>query len=67
MAKRKPMPWLVSLAFAFLLGWHFLWSDRTPAGQPPLTYLRLNNTDEFKHQFDAAAENARLVLLLSPT
>jgi len=67
MAKRKHVLWFVGLAFALLLGWHFLWSDRIPDGQPPLTYLRLNNTDQFKHQFDGAAENVRLVLLLSPT
>jgi hypothetical protein len=67
MAKRKYIPLLGGLAFILLLGWHLLWSDRTPHGQPPLTYLRSNNTDQFKHQFDGAAENARLVLLLSPT
>ena len=67
MAKTKYMLSLVGLALALMLCWHFLWSDRTPDGQPPLTYLRLNNADQFKHQFDGAAENARLVLLLSPT
>ena len=67
MAKRKYMLWFVGLSFALLLGWHFLWSDRTPDGQPPLTYLRSNNTDQFKRQFDGAADKARLVLLLSPT
>jgi hypothetical protein len=67
MAKRKYMLWSVGLAFALLLAWHFLWSDRTPDGQLPLTYLRSNNTDQFKHQFDGTAENARLVVLLSPT
>ena len=60
------MLWFVGLAFAFLLRWHFLWSDRTPEGQPPLTYLTSNNINQFKHQFDGAAEKARLVLLLSP-
>jgi hypothetical protein len=67
MAKRKYMLWFVGLAFALLLGWHFLWSDRTPDGQTPLTYLRSNNNDQFKHQFDGSAGNTRLVLLLSPT
>lgn len=67
MAKRKHTLWLVGLAFALFVGWHFLWSDRTPHHQPSLTYLRSNNTDQFQHQFDGAAENARLVLLLSPT
>ena len=67
MAKKKHLLWFVAVAFALLLGWHFLWSDRTPDGQPPLTYLKSNNTDQFKRQFDGAAEKARLVLLLSPT
>jgi len=67
MAKRKHVLWFVGLAFALLLGWHFLWSDRIPDGQPPLTYLTSNDIDQFKHQFDGAAENVRLVLLLSPT
>jgi hypothetical protein len=67
MTNKEQILWFVGLAFALLVAWYFLWSDQTPAGQPPLTYLRLNNTDQFKHQFDAAAENARLVVLLSPT
>ncbi len=67
MAKRKYMLWFVAVALALSLGWHFLWSDRTPDGQPPLTYLRSDNTDQFKDQFDGASDKARLVLLLSPT
>ncbi len=67
MAKSKHLLWFVVVAFALLLGWHFLWSDRTPGGQPPLTYLTSNDIDQFKHQFDDAADKARLVLLLSPT
>ncbi len=61
------MLWLGGLALALLLGWHFLWSARTPDGQPPLTYLSPNNPEQFKTDFDGSAENARLVLLLSPT
>jgi hypothetical protein len=67
MAKRKYMLWFVAAAFALLLGWHFLWSDRTPSGQAPLTYLTSNDIDQFKRQFDGASYKARLVLLLSPT
>jgi hypothetical protein len=67
MAKRKHLLWFVAVAFALLLGWHFLWSDRTPGGEPPLAYLTSNNIDQFKYQFDGASEKARLVLLLSPT
>ena len=65
--KSKHLLWLVGLALALLLGWNFLWSARTPDGQPPLTYLNPNNPEQFKADFDAGAENARLVLLLSPT
>ena len=67
MAKRKHLLWFVAVAFVLLLGWHFLWSDRTPGGEPPLAYLTSNNIDQFKHQFDGASDKARLVLLLSPT
>ena len=67
MAKSKHLLWFVVVAFALLLGWHFLWSDRTPGGEPPLAYLTSNNIDQFKHQFDGASDKARLVLLLSPT
>jgi len=67
MAKRKYMLCFVAVAFALLLCWHFLWSDRTPGGQPPLRYLTSNNIDQFKQQFDDTADKARLVLLLSPT
>jgi len=67
MAKRKYVLCFVAVAFALLLGWHFLWSARTPDRQPPLTYLTANNIDQFKLQFDGAAQKVRLVLLLSPT
>jgi hypothetical protein len=65
--KRKHVLGLVGLVLGLLLGWHFLWSARTPDGQPPLTYLSSNNPEQFKTDFNDGAENARLVLLLSPT
>jgi hypothetical protein len=66
--KRKHMLWFTGLALAALLGWHFLWSARTPDGQPPLTYLGPdNNTSQFNHAFNDSAGGVRLVLLLSPT
>jgi hypothetical protein len=64
--KRKHMLWFAGLAIAVFLGWLFLWSGRTPDGQPPLTYLT-GNSDEFKRYFDGASGNVRMVLLLSPT
>jgi hypothetical protein len=67
MMKKKYMLGLAGLAFASGLGWHFLWSARTPKGQPPLTYLNSDNFQQFRDQFNGAAANVRIVLLLSPT
>jgi hypothetical protein len=65
--KRKHVLGLVGLVLGLLLGWHFLGSARTPDGQSPLAYLSPNSPEEFNADFDRSAENARLVLLLSPT
>ena len=67
MLKKKYIPWLACLAVALALGWHFLWSATAPKGQPPLTYLKSDNRGQFQDQFNGAAANARMVLLLSPT
>jgi hypothetical protein len=49
------------------VGW-YLWGSRAaPQGQPPLTSLTHSNLDQFKHDFNGAADRNRLVLLLSPT
>ena len=65
--KKKHIAWLVGVAFALSLAWYFVWSARTPKGQPPLTYLQPTDADEFKREFDRTAVNTRMVLLLSPT
>jgi hypothetical protein len=65
--KRKHIAWLVGVALVLLVAWHFLWSARTPNGQRPLTYLQPADADQFKREFDGAAANSRMVLLLSPT
>lgn len=64
MAKNKWLLGLVGLA-VLALAWYFLWSPITPKGQPSLT--RLTNDNLFVSQFDHAASNVRMVLLLSPT
>ena len=58
--------WLLALLGLAVLGvaWYFL-SAITPKGQPPLTLL--TNDDPFVSQFNSAAPNVRMVLLLSPT
>jgi hypothetical protein len=64
MAKSKWLWGLFGLAM-LALAWYFLWSSITPKGQPPLT--RLANDNLFVSQFNRAASNVRMVLLLSPT
>ncbi len=65
--KKKNIAWLVGVCVALSLGWHFLWSARTPNGQPLLSYLQPTDSGQFKREFDRAAANSRMVLLLSPT
>jgi hypothetical protein len=59
--------WLVGIVVALLIIWYLWLSKGTPPGQPPLTSLTHNNLDQFRHDFNGAGEEARLVLLLSPT
>ena len=64
MAKNKWLWGLFGLA-VLTVAWNLLWSAITPKGQPPLT--RLTNDTLFVSQFNHAASNVRMVLLLSPT
>jgi hypothetical protein len=59
--------WLAGIVAALLILWYLWLSKGTPPGQPPLTSLTQNNVARFKHDFDGAGDQARLVLLLSPT
>jgi len=59
--------WVVGVIAAFLIVWYFWLSKGTPPGQPPLTSLTRSNLDHFKNDFNGAGDEARLVLLLSPT
>jgi len=59
---------LVFAAVLVLLVGFFLWGpSRTPSGQEPLVTLSGNNFSQFEKAFDANADAARLILLLSPT
>jgi len=40
---------------------------QTPAGQPPLKDLSAQSVGEIKNQFNAAKDDVRVLLLLSPT
>ena len=59
--------WLVGIIATLVIIW-FLWlSKGTPPGQPPLTSLTRSNLDQFKNDFNGVGDEARLVLLVSPT
>ena len=59
--------WVVGVIVAFLIVWYLWLSKGTPSGQPPLTSLTQNNLDHFENDFNGAGDEARLLLLLSPT
>ena len=40
---------------------------RAPSGQTPLQYLTAQNVADFKQAFNAAKDDVRVLLLLSPT
>ena len=50
-----------------LAGLYFWGPSKTPAGQPPLSTLSEATYANFQSAFDAAADEPRIVLLLSPT
>ena len=59
--------WLAGIIAALLIVWYLWLSKGTPPGQPALRSLAQNNFHLFKHDFNSAGDEARLVLLLSPT
>jgi hypothetical protein len=67
MFKPKHIVLLLVIILASLAYWYYWGSSRTPAGQPPLTFLTSSNLDQFKKAFNDTADRARLVLLVSPT
>jgi hypothetical protein len=56
------------LAALLLLAGVYLWGpSKAPPGQPPLFTLSASNFSEFQSVFDSAADEPRIILLLSPT
>ncbi|HLM99896.1 MAG TPA: hypothetical protein VK335_11465 [Bryobacteraceae bacterium] len=41
--------------------------SQAPQGQPPLQTLTVQNISEIRNQFNAAKDDVRVLLLLSPT
>jgi len=46
---------------------YFYGGNQTPSGQPPLRSLTAENLSELKKEFNAAKNETRVLLLLSPT
>jgi len=62
--------WIVFAALALLLlsaGIYFWGPSAVPPGQRQLSRLSSDNFADFASAFDAEAEAARLILLVSPT
>ena len=56
------------LAALLLTAGVYLWGpSKAPPGQPPLFTLSASNFSEFQSAFDSAADEPRIILLLSPT
>ena len=53
---------LLAVAVLYLYG-----GGQTPSGQPPLKNLSAQSAGEIKDEFNAAKDDVRVVLLLSPT
>jgi len=47
--------------------WYQFGGHRTAPGQPPLAELNAANLDQLRAEFNAAADQPRMILLLSPT
>jgi energy-converting hydrogenase Eha subunit B len=69
MTRRKLLASLVVVlvVIAGALGWMRFVTHDTPAGQPPLAALDASTLATLKADFNRAAGDTRLILLLSPT
>jgi hypothetical protein len=66
MTRNKRILMTAVIAVLLLLAGVYLWGpSKTPAGQPPLATL--SSLREFQSLFDSAADQPRVILLLSPT
>jgi hypothetical protein len=65
---RKRLLTALVVAVLLLAAGVYLWGpSKTPAGQPPLSILSASSFSEFQSAFDSAADQPRILLLLSPT
>jgi hypothetical protein len=67
MTRRKLLLIVVLTAIAAASAYVGLATHETPAGQPPLAYLDPTSLAALKADFNGAAGETRIVVLLSPT
>jgi len=67
MSKKRLISLAVIAALVLLAGVYLWGPSSVPPGQPPLLALSSSNFADFEQAFDANTNEARLVLLLSPT
>lgn len=68
MTKRRVL-WIAIaiVAFGIALGWYLYGPRTVPPGQPQLATLHPAALDGFREEFNRAAGQVRVVILLSPT
>jgi|GEM_PF-2843764 hypothetical protein len=67
MTRRRGIPVCVAVVFLGAAVGCGVLSHQTPGGQPPLTEMDAQSLENLKAQFNQAAGEFRVVLLLSPT
>jgi hypothetical protein len=65
--KRRYIVGTILVALLAAAGLYLYHGGQTPAGQPPLYNLSTQNVGEVKNHFNAAKDDVRVLLLLSPT
>ena len=68
MTKRRKIAFIAGIAALLLAAaWYQFGGHRTAPGQPPLAELNARSLEQFRADFNAAADQPRMILLLSPT
>jgi hypothetical protein len=67
-SKRQKVALVVVIAALLLAAaWYQFGGHRTSPGQPPLAKLNAASIEQLRADFNAAADQPRMILLLSPT
>ena len=68
MKKGRKIVLIASVAAVLIAAaWYQFGGHKTAPGQPPLAELNAGSLDKLRADFNAAAEETRMILLLSPT